>query len=88
MDRNKQKKLNNAIDIVENAGGIVIIDEEHIEQQICAIEAKEHQKTINQAKKSFTKMVDKGSSMSSIEDMMYGYGLEADYLEDFIHEMY
>lgn len=92
MNKEQLEKLKEAISVIENAGGIVLIDEEKIEAEIEDKEQqqwlKEYTRNRKEAKKDFAEMIEKGSSLNSIEDMVLSHGIDLDEIENFIHEMY
>lgn len=95
----KNKKLEEAIKIVEEAGGFVMIadhaapEEAPItESQLDAWESdleeqkREFELRKEEAREDFHKMLgSKNCSYSSVEDMMLSHGLEMDYIEEFLY---
>ena len=92
MNREQLKQLKEAISLIEKAGGVVIIDEEKIESEIELKEENEwiklYAKQKEEAKKDFHEMLESGSSVFAIEEMILSHGLDLDELENFIHECY
>jgi hypothetical protein len=96
------KKLDQAINTVEQAGGIVIMQDTSepelapmSESKITAIEEEEkerledYQNRKNDMKENFDNMIgEQNVSFSSIEDMVHSHGLDLDDLEDVIHSFY
>lgn len=95
MTSEEQRIYDAAVEFVESHGGIVFDPHEKHASIIAKIEVNlsEQDNDFEERKQDalvdFTKMLgSKTFSYSAVEDMMFEHGLEMDYIEDFIHEMY
>lgn len=89
------KKLENAIQLIEEMGGVVLMQDNQDLPDLTdddiqlSIDRKEFEKRKEAAFDEFDKMLgSKNFSYQAVEDMMFGHGLEMDYIEEYIHGMY
>lgn len=89
------KKLENAIHLIEEMGGVILMQDNQdlpvlTDDDIqLSIDRKELEKRKEAAFDKFDKMLgSKNFSYQGVEDMMHEHGLEMDYIEEYIHEMY
>jgi hypothetical protein len=96
-------ELKNAIRLVEEAGGIVMIQGDHddmpeyndiiqkeAEERVALEEfQKKRQESLKDMAEEFDSMLGaKNFSFEAVESMVHGHGLDIDDLEDLIHERY
>lgn len=91
----KSKKLEKAIEEIQDAGGVVMMPDD---QDLPVLSNEEVQRSIDKdeleerkeaAFDEFDKMLgSKNFSYNAVEDMMHEHGLEMDYIEEHIHGLY
>ena len=89
------KKLENAIQLIEEMGGVVLMQDNQDLPDLTdddiqlSIDREEFEKRKEAAFDEFDKMLgSKNFSYNAVEDMMHEHGLEMDYIEEHIHGLY
>ena len=89
-------KVTEAIEVIEQAGGLVIMEDDLYDDIKIRENEEDRKKHLQELKnkrlealEDFDKMLgSKNFSVSAVEDMVHGHGLDLDDLEDMIHKFY
>ena len=93
----KDKKLEEAIRTIEEAGGFVMMnnDESDVSHLVSdeevqkAIHKKEYEERKEECFEEFQEMLgNKNFSMTKVDNLLYSYGVDLDDLEEFIHRSF
>lgn len=91
----KKQKIQDAIDIIENAGGIVMMPDDQDLPEISEDDVlneqhkREFQERKQQACDEFDELLgSENFSFQAVEEICYANGVEMDYIEEHIHNMY
>jgi len=89
-------KVTEAIEVIEQAGGLVIMEDDLYDDIKIRENEEDRKKHLQELKnkrlealEDFDKMLgSKNFSVPAVEDMVHGHGLDLDDLEDMIHKFY